>query len=208
MAKVITIARQIGSLGDEIAQAIAEELGVPLLDREIVIRAATLAGVSEESISEAEHVPPFLERMVSLLGQFPATWDVDIQTPDSPPPALSTYEYRALVEDVIRGIAQTTGAVIVGHSGQIALKERSDVLKVLVCAPLKTRVGRVKQENEHQAEEAVKHDDAERNNYYHSHYHLDWLDPLLYDLAINTQHLDVQTGKDIVLSTGSHIRLW
>ncbi len=211
MAKVVTISRQLGSLGDEIAQAIASELSVPILDREIVIRAATIAGVSEESILEAEHVPSFLERMVSLLGQYPVTWDTDVQTTAAPPPPLSTNEYRRLIEEVIRSVTQTGGAVIVGHGGQLALKERDDILKVLVCAPFKVRAGRVRQQMElsdHDAEEEVKRDDTERSNFFHTYYHLDWLNPELYDLAINTEHLDVPTGSDIVLSAGSHIRLW
>ncbi len=211
MAKVVTISRQVGSLGDEIAQAIASELQVPILDREIVIRAATIAGVSEESILEAEHVPSLLERMVSLLGQYPVTWDTDVQTTAAPPPALSTNEYRRLIEEVIQSVTQTGGAVIVGHSAQIALKDRDDILKILVCAPFKLRVSRIREQmelSEHDAEEEVKRDDIERNNYFHSYYRVEWLDAELYDLCINTGHLDVQTGKDIVLSAGSHIGLW
>lgn len=213
MARVITIARQMGSLGDEIAQRVADELRVPLVDREIITRAATLAGVSEESIMEAEKVPSFLERMVSLLGQYPVTWDLDVQTTTATtqPPPISVAEYRRLIDDVVRNIAQTGSAVIVGHGSQLVLKDRTDVVKVFICSSFDLRVERVQEYlkvSKREAEEHVRQDDKERDDYFHTYHRVTWKDPYLYDLCINTSRIGIDAGAEVILNTGKVLEEW
>ncbi|MBM2826245.1 MAG: cytidylate kinase-like family protein [Dehalococcoidia bacterium] len=212
MAHLITIAREMGSLGDEIATAVSEKLQAPLLDREILFRAAALAGVSEASIQEAERVPSFLERMVATLGRYPVTWDVDMEGTTAPlVPPLSTNVYRLLIEEVIRAMAQSGSAVIVGHAGQVVLKDFPSVLRVLVCAPFEMRVERVMKQASvprAEAEKRMREDDKTREDYFHSYYRVAWRDPHLYDLTLTTTRIDTEAGAEIIFDAGARLGYW
>ncbi|MBI2911268.1 MAG: cytidylate kinase family protein, partial [Chloroflexi bacterium] len=63
---VIAAARTLGSGGEEVCAEAARRLRSPVLEREIITRAAASAGVSEDTVQEAERVPSFLARMVEL----------------------------------------------------------------------------------------------------------------------------------------------
>ena len=139
--KVITVSRQVGSDGEEVARMLAEKIWAPFLDREIISRAAALAGVSEETVQEAERAQSFLDRMVELLGRYPVAAELGAPMPDLPAtPALTVDTYRKLIEDVIHSVAEKGPAVILGHGGQMVLRDNPDVLRVFVCAPLERRI--------------------------------------------------------------------
>ena len=206
---VVTFSRQMGAWGEEIALRVADKLGVPRLDREILTRAASTAGVSEEAIQEAEHVPSFLVRMVELLGRYPLATELGTPMADLPmPPAMSTDSYRKLIEEVIRGVADRGGAVIVGHGGQVVLKDYPYVLRVFMYAPFKMRVARLMAEEgipAPQAQRQLQEKDREWGDYIHSYYHANWTDPQLYDLMINTGRLNIDACVDTVLRAAQSI---
>ncbi|MFN2283458.1 MAG: AAA family ATPase [Anaerolineae bacterium] len=76
MSIVITISRQLGSRGSYIATAVAKKLNLRYIDREILNRAAEMAGFPDESMVEElekrEHVPGFLERIIDSMNTMPA----------------------------------------------------------------------------------------------------------------------------------------
>jgi cytidylate kinase len=203
MRRVIALSRQYGSGGEEIGRRLAEKLGFPYMDREIVSRAAALAGVSEQTIQEAERAQSFLERMVELLGRYPLAAELGAPLPDLPPtPPLTTDTYRKLIEDVIRSVAERGGAVIVGHGGQIVLREDPRALRALVCAPLERRVAHLMAREGVDAEEArrrITEQDTRISEYLRTYYKVNWLDPLLYDLVLNTDRLEVDTAVTLLL---------
>lgn len=201
--KLITFARELGSGGEEVARRVAERLGIPLLDREIISRAASLAGVSEETILEAEKVPSFLNRMIELLGRYPVAAELVGPTTDLPPvPPLSTEQYRSLIEDVIRGIAARGDALILGHAGQMALKDVRGILRVYVCAPWHLRLARImgaENLDRQAAEKRLKSNDKQLAEFYQAHYRVNWQAPHLYDLILNTERFTPEEAAEVVL---------
>jgi hypothetical protein len=199
---VIVVSRTLGSEGDVIARRVAEALEIPLLDKEIISRAAQMAGVSETWMEGVERVPPLLERMAELLGRYPSL-DMTGMPPTVPVAVPMTTEwYRRMIEDLIRNIARTGKGVIIGHAAQVILKDFPNVLKVLIYAPMKTSVARVMVAEgltQSEAEKRIRQSTRDRAEYIRLYYGAKWLDPEFYDLIINTELLDPAASATVIL---------
>jgi len=189
---VITISRQRGSGADEIAALVAQKLNIPLYDQQVISRAAQDAGVSEMTIESAAHSQSFLARLVDSLGRY-AGMGVEGSMPadfSSVQMLYTSADYRTVIEQVLRSIADTGSGIIIGHGGaQAALRRRPDVLHVFIHAPLEQRIRRIMawQKVDY---DAAKRDcvetDKERTDYFRSNYNVNWYDLRLYDLVINS----------------------
>ncbi|MDO8688469.1 MAG: cytidylate kinase-like family protein [Dehalococcoidia bacterium] len=201
--KVITVSRQLGSGGEEVARLIAEKIGAPYLDREIISRAAALAGVSEETVQEAERAQSFLDRMVELLGKYPVAAELGAPIPDLPAaPALTVDIYRKLIEDVIRSVAEKGPAVILGHGGQMVLRGDPSVLRISICAAFEGRVAHIMAAEGLAAPGArkrIQEDDSRIADFFRTYYRVAYSDPLIYDLTINLDRIAVPAAVDLVL---------
>lgn len=208
---VVTIAREMGSGGLDIANGVASRLNIRCVDREIISRAAARAGVTERTIEELdERRPSFIKQMLDLMGKYgdqgiytewggPSTLYVP---PPRRSPILDTDTYRMIVEDVIRSIVAQESAVIVGRAGQIILRDHPGALHVRIVADFEARVKRL-MEQERMDKCAVgkfiKEADRQRADYLKAYYKVEWSDPHLYDLVLNSTHLGIGDCVDIVL---------
>lgn len=200
---IVTISRQIGSHGEDLGRAVASALEIPYFDHEIIARAARIANVSEQTMAQAEKVPSLLTRMIEALGRYPAGFELAEAASGVPPaPPLSSDAYRSFIEQVIHGLARGNGAVILGHGGQVVLRDHPEAVHVLVCAAFDQRVRAVAAEEDLSPEEArkrVRGNDQERAGYFQRYYGVNWTDGGLYDLAINTGRLRLGTAVDTVV---------
>ena len=201
---VITIARQMGSGGDLVGVELAKTLGISLIDQQIITDAAAAAGVSPETMLQAETAPSMLERMLEYLGQHtgglaPLT---DFSMEGAYTPALTGDSYRALIEQAVRKTAAESDAVILRHAGGVVLREVPYVLRVLICAPARVRIQRL-QDYEHlaaaEAERRIRDDDKSRTDFFQTYYKVNWLNPALYDLCLNTERLDDNSAVDVII---------
>ena len=210
---VITIARQIGSGGEEVASELATALGVQLIERQILEAAAASAGVAADTIAQAEKVPSLLERMLEYLGQHAGgldpVGDFSMEgaiTSGAFNPAMTTEGYRQLIEDVLRRTAAESDAIIVAHGGNVVLREVPYVFKVMICAPVRVRTQRI-QELEHvsseEAEKRVRDDDKTRIDYFQTYYKVNWFNPALYDITVNTSRLESRAAVEVIQAAHS-----
>jgi cytidylate kinase len=103
---------------------------------------------------------------------------------------------------LIYGFAQKNNVVIVGRGGQILLKDLPGVLHVRVIAPFDVRVRRIMEQQgikEKQAFRLLRRSDEDSAGFIQSFFKLDWEDPSLYDLVINTQKLSVDSAIMMIL---------
>jgi cytidylate kinase len=203
-ARVITVARQVGTQGEELARTIALRIGFRYIDYQIIQDAAHEAGVSPETVSDAEHTPSLMTRLLESLARTPsmpvAAWADPVPLATSP--LLTSTDYRRFVEDVIRDLAEQGECVIVGHGAQVALRERPDTLRALITGSRKVRVKRIMQGmgvDEKAAQQTADRTDAERLDYFHRFYDTGWLSPWTYDLCLNTDHLSVEQATDVLV---------
>jgi cytidylate kinase len=205
---VITVSRQLGSLGGEIAIGVAETLGFRLVDQEIIYRAAQEAGVPKIALQElayegrrdlADRVLRAVYAMPPLPGRAETQRREASSSLGSPfgglfSPALPSFaatlkDYVDMVEMVIRHLALEGNVVIAGQGGQVLLRHMPGTLHVQIVAPLEHRVTVLAQRESITKEESTKKiraSDQTRRHYLRTYHHVDWLDPTLYDLVINT----------------------
>lgn len=192
--RVVTVSRQLGSGGEDVARKVAATLGFRYLDKEVIERAAAAAGVPAELISEAERNQPFRKRMLEAIANNPGWAALGWY---EPVPYLrntmyTSEHYRRLVEDVVRDVAREGDAVILGHGAQVILRDRWDTVKVLVTATARQRTRWLREKlglDLDDAELGIARSDTERSCYFQRIYQETWLSPALYDLSLNMDHL-------------------
>ena len=215
---VITISRQYGSGGDEIAARLGELLGYPHFNKTLIQKAAAEAGISEPEIldySEESHkVQGFLERLFSPRS-FTATSRVWLETGGGArfvaETALSEEMVLSLVQKAIRSGARQDNMIIIGRGGQAILRDEPNALHVRVEAPIEDRIARVKEilhqelnlphtdlELRRRAQDLITERDAASADYLKRFYHIDWADPIHYHLVLNTGRMTIFQAADII----------
>jgi cytidylate kinase len=171
---VVTVTRQIGSEGDAIGRALAERLGFRFLDRMNLVETMRAYGAEVEPTAPEiqEKQPTFWERLNEERRRHTIM--------------LRSAVYSTAVED---------NCVIVGVGASMLLKGLSHVVKTLTVAPLETRVSRVMEQglpdrpvpaDRETAQELVRSRDREVAGYLRYLFNVDYTDPRLYDIVLNT----------------------
>lgn len=207
--RVITIARQVGTGGEDVARMLAGATGYRLLDYHLIQEAAREAGVSPETVSDAEHKPSFFTRIIEALARNPATpasgqWGEPVNVAATP--LLTSIDYRQLIQEVIEDFAGQGDVVFLGHGAQFVLKGRPEVFRVLIAGSPETRAKRlvaIMATSEEKARELVARTDRERTDYFRTYYGEDWLAPASYDLVVNTDRIDPAAAADVILAAAS-----
>jgi hypothetical protein len=181
---VVTVSHSYGSLGREIAHRLAEHLGVPYYDRQIL-----------DAIIAA--VPQNRAMMERLDQQVSTARDEAMQliiTGINP-----TDEYRRHLVNVILGIARHSG-VVVGHGAHLLLA-RHRVFHVRIVSSLEQRairVARARQISTNEATDLIHRSDAESADYLKKVFNQPADDPTKFDLTVNTDHIDPDPAADLI----------
>jgi cytidylate kinase len=182
---IVTITHQTGSGGPEIGIDLAKQLGWRYVDRDMLSEAAHRYGVGEDKLTELDEKKP------SLFERF----DVE------------TRQYITVIQSAVLDIAENDNVVINSRGGQVLLRGISHALRVFVIAPFELRVKRVMKKMAGQAQEGVdvrttvemvRHSDQEKHGRIRYLYDVDWSDPALYDLVLNTEKLSVDAGVEVL----------
>jgi cytidylate kinase len=115
----------------------------------------------------------------------------------------------ALIQSVIHAAYEQGNMVIVGRGGQAILKGKPGVLHVRVTAPLEQRVARLTARANYSLggaqDKAIKHDRASAD-YLKRFYQVDWADPLLYGLVINTGVFEPHAAAQLIAQAVQSIK--
>ena len=181
---VITLSRELGSRGDDVAVALADQLGLRLVGREIINRAAQDVGAGEVALAELDEL--------GLLGLKPSS--------------ASLKRYREKVVEIIEAQAAEGNVLLVGRGGQVVLGQRRDVLHVRITAPASVRCATVRERCKVSAEVAaarVAASDAARAGYHKRHFGVRWDDNSLYDLILNMTRVSVPAAVEIIATAAA-----
>jgi cytidylate kinase len=198
---VITLSRQVGSLGDEIGRAVSIRLGIRLVDQDILSEIGQRLGVPATRVSHRdERDPNIVSELVRTMRRlYPAT--VTPATSDNT--ELDPASYLQVTRQVIWEVARTGDVVIVGRGASFVLGEHPDTLHVLVVAPVDVRVERLMATDglsETQARKRVAESDSSRARYIRRFYHANWLDLNNYDLVLNSGHFSELHATSLICS--------
>lgn len=207
----ITISREYGSGGDEVAARVSEVLGYHYFDKTLMAQLVKDTGLSESEVvdfSEDNYkVRGLLDKLFASRGgrelRHVSSGAGITQGAWSNETAIQNEAQGiTLVQGVIWSAYKQGNVVIVGRGGQVILKGLPGVLHVRIHAPLDSRFDHIAStENLHHfglRKEIAEHDQAAAD-YLKRFYSVDWADPMLYDLVINTEHLSVEAATQIIV---------
>jgi cytidylate kinase len=190
--KIVTIEREYGSGGGEIAQLLAGRLGWKLWDQSLTEEIARLARCPREVVEgREERTDPLYYRLFKsfMRGSYEGSLNA---------PKLNLVDSETILKitrRVVEQAAQSGNAVIVGRGSQQFLKDRPDTLRVFLYAPREDKVRRIlaRGKGEKEAEELVDTVDRERADFIWKYFNVEWPDRAIYHAMINTGIGDEET---------------
>lgn len=195
---VITIARGYGSGGRTIGKMLAEELGIPYYDRELMRLASDESGINEELFAKADET--LKQSLLFKLSR--KEYKGELIPPDREDFVSNDnlFNYQA---KIIRDLAAEGPCVIIGRCADYVLKDQENVIRLYIHAPLADCVERVRgilHGNDKELEKQIQTIDKRRAAYYKYYTGREWTDAGNYDLCLNTGHMDYATCVEIAKS--------
>jgi cytidylate kinase len=200
--RVVCISALDGARGEEVAPAVAEQLGFRLVDEEIVHKTAADANIDPGQVAEVERRRSLAIRIMDSMGSSTSLSTLAMAGYVPPHDAPDTGDLRQLIRATIEEVAQRGDAVIVAHAASMALGDRSDVLKVMITAPRAARERSLVEErglDEKAAAKQVDKGDANRADYLKRFYGITQESSADYDLVLNTDRLGPEGAVQLVV---------
>lgn len=192
--KIITISREFGSGGRTIGHKVAEALGIPFYDKELVDHIALESGFAPKFIEEhGEHAP----------GKSLFSYAFAPQGVPGVMNGLSTADFLWNIQcSVILQLADKGPCVIVGRNADYILKDREDVLHAYIHADMDFRADRIVRlygESEKSPEARLQEKDKRRRLNYQHYTGRSWGQAQNYDICLNSGTLGVDQCADIIV---------
>jgi cytidylate kinase len=213
---VITISRQFGSGGRQVAARVCELLGYSYLDKLLMTQVAAEAGLSGKELAdyseERRTVRNFLDRLFR-----PGPHDfvrVSVRSQDVSGAETITVKYldetrsANLIRSAILRAYERGNVVIVGRGGQATLQQMAGVLHVRLEAAMGTRILRIQESegiNAETARQRAMQEDQASAEYLKRLFGIRWDDSTLYHLLLNTGKWDLETVAQLIVQAAAHL---
>lgn len=187
--KVITISREFGSGGRTVGKQLAEKLGIPCYDREIIEKVAEESGYDKQYIEETgEYTKGGILNTIfqsRSYGYSPSNEDI-------------IWKFQA---ELIRKLAREGPCVIVGRCADYILREDPEVLRVFIHASMEFRAKRIVEEygeREDSPQKRLRDKDKQRSAYYDYYTDMRFGDGRNYHLCLDSGELGIDKCVDIL----------
>lgn len=193
--KIITISREFGSGGRTIGREVANRLGIPFYDKELVDQIAVESGFAPKYVEEnGEHAPSCSRFSYAFAQQgVPGVMN-----------GMSAADFLWSIQcNVIMQLAEQGPCVIVGRNADYILKDRKDVLDVFIHADMDFRADRIVRlygESEKSPETRLMEKDERRQVNYQHYTGLTWGQATNYDLCLNSSVIGIENCVDLIVS--------
>ena len=197
---VITINRQFGTNGRQIANEIAQELGVKLVDRQILSSLAENLNMPEDKLQQMERKKPtFWERVSYFYRNSPAM----VSTPSVDLMGLTSSQIYKEQVDIMRSIAEEESCVVVGRLGFEVFKDHPNHMSIFMFSNLEDRVLKVMEMygvSRAEALKQIKQVDEAREEFTREFTGKERNDATNYDLAVNVSTWGEKGTFDLLMS--------
>ena len=170
---IICIGRQYGSGGRFIGKLLAEKLGIPCYDKELLTESSKVSDMNLKVIESNDEVPNSMMYSVFQANGLPINQQV----------FLAQF-------DAIREIANKGACVIIGRCADYVLEDRDNVVSIFITAPIEERVNRAIRFYNFDSAKAlkqIKKVDKKRRDYYNFYTNRKWGEASNYDLTLNSK---------------------
>jgi cytidylate kinase len=198
---IVTISRQYGSGGSEVAERVAAAMGWTLYDNEVVEHVAARLGMTAAEVSaREERVPSLVERLTNAMAMgVPEVMPMVGELMSQPSEERMVHVTGLVLEEAVRA----GPAVLVGRGAQCMLASRADALHVYCYAPFDALVRYAIEHLDATPAEAprrVSDINHQRAEYVKRHWKRDWRDFTNYDLCLNTSRLGLDGAAELVIA--------
>jgi cytidylate kinase len=183
---VLTVSREYGSGGGEIAGVIARELGWKLLDKELITEISRKEQVPDSEVEAFdEKVDPWIHRLTRSIWGLGA----DGISPVAPVDLFDAEKAARLAKQVIEEAHRMGDCVIVGRGSQCVLRGKADVFHAFVYARRAERMRKIQTRVAPgtNVDALIRSMDEQRVEYVRLHYGQNWLNPHLYDIMVDSK---------------------
>ena len=185
---VITIGRETGSGGREIAKKLSQILNIGYYDKNLIDLASEKSGMNSAVLHKADEKAsnPFLSPYITSPGEYGTVND----------------RLFWIQSSLIKELAEKESFVIVGRCADYILSEREDCLNIFVYAPLEDRIERIKDrymlESNEVARKEILREDKQRRSYYQYYTDQKWDSSEGKDLCINSSFFGVSKTVELI----------
>jgi cytidylate kinase len=176
---IITISRQVGSLGDEIARETATRLGYEHVEKVQISEILSRLGFSISDIDKYDEKKPSVWQTLTMQKEL----------------------FAHFIKAAVYELASRKNVVIVGRGGQVILKDIPGTLHVRVIAPYRTRVSRLVEQrdyDENDVQRIIRQKDRDSAGYLATYFDANSDDSDLYDLVINTRAISLDKSAELI----------
>lgn len=192
--RIITIGRQVGSGGRLVAKAIADKLGLPFFDREILLNAAKESGIKGDFFEKTDERNNFFSRIASYFAI------TQISHVDNCLSSESLFKFQS---DAMRKAAQESGGVFVGRCSDYVLRDFERKTDVFITANIGERVRRASEYfglAEAETEKRINEMEAARRDYYNFFTNKTWGAAESYHLCLDSTGMEIDSCAELIIS--------
>lgn len=205
----ITIGRQLGAGGLEVANKLSEIFNIPVYDKELINIASKESGLCCEVFEKADETP-----RKSLIGFIGTMFSASAYNNIGSRSVLDEAELFRIQSEVIRDVASKGSAIFVGRCADYILRNEPNCMSVFITANDKDRVARLrlskkmdgyKEMNDQQLIEHMHKEDRKRGEYYDYYTYKEWGHSSSYHMCLDSSFLGSEKCVEII---ANHIREW
>ena len=188
---IINIGRQFGAGGLGVAHELGRKLGIPVYDKELILKAAQDSGFSQSIFEESDEKKRFFSLSSIFANGFGDTENY-----------MSDRGLFKMQSQTIRKIAEQGSAIIVGRCADYILRDMECTLNVFLTSPLEVRAARISERNGISLEEAEKlaeEKDKKREEYYNYYTFGNWGVASTYDLCLDSSKLEIEGSAEFII---------
>ena len=177
---IVAFTREYGSGATAISKKVAERLGYEYIRDQITREAAEMFGVAEDEL-------------IAVVESKPGLWHSLAEA--------AQVEFAMVAAEVYH-LAERDNVVIMGRWASLLLKDVQHCLRVRVCAPMEARIPRVmarRSVNRERAVDIIRKADEGASARIRQFFDVQWGNPLLRDLVINTQRATIDSAVSLIV---------
>lgn len=188
--RVITISREFGSGGRTIGKKVAERLGIPCYDNELIEKLCEESGFTPEYVKERSEYSKYPGMLAHAFATRPLKG------------GLSNQDYLwQMQRKIILDLAEQGPCVIVGRCADYVLRDKADCLRVFIHASMEKRAERIVRvygETGEAPEKRLSDKDKRRHSYYQFYTDMKWGRAQNYHIALDSGELGIERCVDLV----------
>lgn len=199
---ILTVSREFGSGGRTIGRGVAEKLGIPFYDRELVNKVALETGFCKEYIEEAGEYAPVRSKLAYILSLGHTSHSSVLHHHTPPADYIWATQSR-----VIKSLADQGPCVIVGRCADYILRDRPDCLHVFIHAPKEARAERIVRLYGEQTKNPLKRleeKDSKRRVHYNHFTGRQWGMSQNYMMSLDSEIVGIDECIEMIARTMEH----